>query len=154
MTDKKSTFDLGLEVWSRLFDHRPFVRSEVKYFVHNFELKHAEARAPDLEQPLAQTRELSGTRIGRCRELLVTSLPALQQDAELVTSQCQVALQAATLSDKARDRVAELQIEREHEWGRFLSQLERGRAELESEFAQKEADLEAYYQRTERRQLA
>ena len=31
--------DQAVEVWSRLFDHRPFLRGEIKSFVHNFQVR-------------------------------------------------------------------------------------------------------------------
>ena len=48
-----------------------------------------------------------------------------------------------------QDRVAELQIEREENWGQFLTELEQVRAQIDDEFERKESELRNYYQRAQ-----
>lgn len=151
MTEKKSIFDQSTEVWSRLFDHRPFLRGEIKSFVHNFELKHSAGRAPDLDEPLAQLQQVHAELADGCRDLLAESLPPLQQDANVLHTQCHALLEGASSNAQVQDHIAELQIEREEDWGRFLSELEQRRAEVDGEFERQEAELRDYYRRAQQK---
>ena len=148
---EKSIFDQATEVWSRLFDHRPFLRGEIKSFVHNFELKHPDGRAPGLDEPLAQVRQIQTELVDGCKNLLAESLPSLQEDAVLVETQCRALLEAAANNEQAQDRIAALQIQREEDWGQFLSELEQLRAEVDEEFERKEAELRDYYHRAQQK---
>ncbi|KAL1464070.1 hypothetical protein WDU94_003752 [Cyamophila willieti] len=66
-------------VWSRLFDHRPFLQGEINFFVKEFEEKRGEREVEKLFEILEKSTEIRDSQIDKVKHSSETTLPELQE---------------------------------------------------------------------------
>lgn len=125
--------DVG-DIQSRLFDHRPIINAEIRYFVREFEEKrgHRESRLlENLNKMVLETNE----------QMLPTDLEAMSQQLSDISKR----LDAANhMAERVQQRELEsqqstqLQTNMEHlkdEWAEFLKEQQRLKEEVDEEHA-------------------
>uniref|UniRef100_A0A8D8QMX3 Biogenesis of lysosome-related organelles complex 1 subunit 5 n=1 Tax=Cacopsylla melanoneura TaxID=428564 RepID=A0A8D8QMX3_9HEMI len=64
-------------VWSRLFDHRPFLQGEINFFLKEFEEKRGEREVEKLFEILEKSTEIKDSQIDKVKHSSATTLPEL-----------------------------------------------------------------------------
>ncbi|KAM9337685.1 biogenesis of lysosome-related organelles complex 1 subunit 5 [Symphorus nematophorus] len=131
--------DVG-DIQSRLFDHRPVINAEIRYFVREFEEKrgHRESRLlENLNKMVLETNE----------QMLPTNLEGMSQQLSDVSKR----LEAANhMAERVQQRELEaqqsnqLQMNMEHlkdEWAEFLKEQQRLKEEVDEEHAKSVGQL-------------
>ncbi|XP_051879418.1 biogenesis of lysosome-related organelles complex 1 subunit 5 [Pristis pectinata] len=120
------------EVYSRLFDHRPVVQAEIRYFVKEFEEKRGFREQRGLENVNSMIEELGSQSILNASEGLSRNIPTVLPRLEAaiqITNRIQQKEQAA-------DQSNQLQASRESrkaEWEAFVKEQHRKAAEVDEE---------------------
>ncbi|XP_072907071.1 biogenesis of lysosome-related organelles complex 1 subunit 5 isoform X1 [Hemitrygon akajei] len=123
------------EVYSRLFDHRPVVQAEIRYFVKEFEVKRGFREQRGLENVSSTIEELGSQSIPNTCE-------ALQSDIATVLHRLETANQIANRiqqKEQEADQTDRLQASRERrkaEWEAFVKEQHHKAAEVEAEHTQ------------------
>ncbi|XP_066587555.1 biogenesis of lysosome-related organelles complex 1 subunit 5 isoform X1 [Prorops nasuta] len=84
--------DIG-EIWTRLFDHRPFIQGEITFFLREFEEKRADREVERLFKILEYTTELKQNQLNRTEQLGDCHLPSLKANVDVALSMCERVLQ-------------------------------------------------------------
>ncbi|GAB0096905.1 hypothetical protein DMENIID0001_124850 [Sergentomyia squamirostris] len=87
MTAREIVKDIG-EVYSRIFDHRPFTSAEIIYFVREFEEKRSDREVENLFLALQNTSEAKDSSISRCKIACEAHLDHLQKSLESALTAC------------------------------------------------------------------
>ncbi|RZF46262.1 hypothetical protein LSTR_LSTR016347, partial [Laodelphax striatellus] len=53
------------DIWSRLFDHRPFLSGEIQYFIKEFEEKRSDREVENLFKTLETVSEIKDNQIDK-----------------------------------------------------------------------------------------
>uniref|UniRef100_A0A1B6DE80 Biogenesis of lysosome-related organelles complex 1 subunit 5 n=1 Tax=Clastoptera arizonana TaxID=38151 RepID=A0A1B6DE80_9HEMI len=80
------------EIWNRLFDHRPFLNGEIKYFIEEFEEKRNDREVSRLFDVLEKVTEIRDTQLDKIKTLSSSKLPTLQTRLNLALEKCQLSL--------------------------------------------------------------
>uniref|UniRef100_UPI00398E85A7 biogenesis of lysosome-related organelles complex 1 subunit 5 isoform X3 n=1 Tax=Pristiophorus japonicus TaxID=55135 RepID=UPI00398E85A7 len=132
------------EIHARLFDHRPIIQAEIRYFVKEFEEKRGFREKKGLENMNNLIVELNDQTLPKTHEPLssnIQSILARLEAAGRITSRIQQREQEADQNDR-------LQASRERrkaEWVAFVNEQRRIGAEVEEEHAKAVAWLKEQY---------
>ncbi|KAK6618070.1 hypothetical protein RUM44_002512 [Polyplax serrata] len=77
--------DIG-EIWTRLFDHRPFINGEIKFFLQEFEEKRGDKEVERLFETLQNLTEIRYTQLDRIKLQGETNLETLKKQVDESTS--------------------------------------------------------------------
>ncbi|XP_055714813.1 biogenesis of lysosome-related organelles complex 1 subunit 5, partial [Phlebotomus papatasi] len=88
MTARDIVKDIG-EVYSRIFDHRPFTSAEIQYFVREFEEKRNDREVENLFLSLQNTSEAKDSGVSKCKVACEGHLDQLQKSLEVALTACQ-----------------------------------------------------------------
>ncbi|PNF38097.1 hypothetical protein B7P43_G15425, partial [Cryptotermes secundus] len=134
--------DVG-EIWARLFDHRPFLSGEIKYFLKEFEEKRSDREVERLFQILERVTEIKETQIDRVKLASDIHLPTLNANLEVAVSMCNRIL------EKEEDhRSVALTTKRElrkAEWESFIDNMTQKCSKVDATFQEKEEELKEFY---------
>ncbi|KAJ9591629.1 hypothetical protein L9F63_001843 [Diploptera punctata] len=135
--------DIG-EIWSRLFDHRPFLSGEIKFFLREFEEKHSDREVERLFEILEWTTEIKETQIDRVKLASDVHLPNLNANLEVAVSMCNRILEKEELhrSDKTLEAKREI---RKVEWETFIEDMTQKCTKVDATFSDKEEELREFY---------
>ncbi|KAK0088776.1 hypothetical protein PV325_010716 [Microctonus aethiopoides] len=143
------TKDIG-EIWSRLFDHRPFIQGEVSYFVREFEEKRGDREVERLFKILEYSTELEQSQIDRAEQLGDCHLPSLKANSDVALSMCERIIQREN-KFKSDDKLAENRELRKKEWKRFINDMSDKCHKVDETFNKKEEELKEFYIDLERK---
>ncbi|XP_011345555.1 biogenesis of lysosome-related organelles complex 1 subunit 5 isoform X2 [Ooceraea biroi] len=137
------------EVWSRLFDHRPFVQGEITFFLREFEEKRADKEkrvdreVERLFKILEYTTELKD-ELDRTEQLGDCHLPSLKANADVALSMCNRVLQREENfdSDSVLSKNRSL---RRKEWERFINDISDKCQKVDQTFQEKETEIREFY---------
>ncbi|XP_034942918.1 biogenesis of lysosome-related organelles complex 1 subunit 5 [Chelonus insularis] len=135
--------DIG-EIWSRLFDHRPFVHGEILYFVREFENRRGDREVERLFKILEYSTELEQNQIDRAEQLGDCHLPSLKANTDVALTMCERILQREENCDTER-KLAENREIRKEEWKRFINDISEKCKKVDETFDEKEAELKEFY---------
>nr|XP_037278058.1 biogenesis of lysosome-related organelles complex 1 subunit 5-like isoform X2 [Rhipicephalus microplus] len=82
------------EIYSRLFDHKPFLQGEIKFFVKEFEEKRGDREVQKLFEMLEDVTEVRETQIDRACRASDQGLCSLAGNLEVALSMCHRILEA------------------------------------------------------------
>ncbi|CAH2239511.1 jg21518 [Pararge aegeria aegeria] len=134
------------EVWSRLFDHRPFLSGEIKFMLREFEEKRGDREVENLFAIVENLTEIKDTQVERISKNSIAALPVLAEKLE----------QALKLSDQIEKDYLELQKinkekkaknfeKRQKEWDQFIDDMNFKCQRIDNTFEEKEEELRDLY---------
>ncbi|KAF4527828.1 hypothetical protein B566_EDAN016312 [Ephemera danica] len=126
--------DVG-EIWTRLFDHKPFLQGEVKFFLKEFEEKRGDREVERIFEILEHVTDIKETQIDRVKSLCDLQLPVLNSNLEVTLSMCE------SILEKEQEQTSS----RKAEWEAFIRDMGEKCARVDQTFKQKEAELREYY---------
>lgn len=132
------------EIWSRLFDHRPFVQGEITFFLREFEEKRADREVERLFKILEYSTELKESQLDRTEQLGDCHLPSLKANVDVALSMCSRVLQREENFDS--DSVLnENRLARRKEWEKFINDMSDKCQRVDQTFQEKENEIQEFY---------
>ncbi|KAH0554017.1 biogenesis of lysosome-related organelles complex 1 subunit 5 [Cotesia typhae] len=135
--------DIG-EIWSRLFDHRPFLQGELSYFVREFEEKRGDREVERLFKILEYSTELEQNQIDRAEQLGDCHLPSLKANADVALTMCERIIQRENKFN-TDSKIAENRELRKEEWKKFINDMSDKCRKVDATFNEKEEELKKFY---------
>jgi len=132
------------EVYSRLFDHRPAIKSEVNFFVKEFEERRKNQELVRLQQSLEQIREINEKLVAACSQQLQTNLPPLHTAVDDAVVLCQKIIDGESDSNKT-DWLTRQRMAREQAWTQYLDAMCKRTAAVDEEFEAEVKLVEHHY---------
>ncbi|XP_043287831.1 biogenesis of lysosome-related organelles complex 1 subunit 5 isoform X2 [Venturia canescens] len=135
--------DIG-EIWSRLFDHRPFVHGEITYFLRELEERRGDREVERLFKILEYSTELSQSQLDRAEQLGDCHLPSLKANADVALSMCERILdrEEQFYNDT---KIQENRERRKVEWQCFINDMSDKCEKVDRTFQEKEEELKEFY---------
>ncbi|KAL3208592.1 hypothetical protein MRX96_038997 [Rhipicephalus microplus] len=134
------------EIYSRLFDHKPFLQGEIKFFVKEFEEKRGDREVQKLFEMLEDVTEVRETQIDRACRASDQGLCSLAGNLEVALSMCHRILEAEDKVNSADD-LSERRKQRQCEWDQFEQDVKDKLARMDQAFEEKERELIDHYRR-------
>ncbi|XP_046382953.1 biogenesis of lysosome-related organelles complex 1 subunit 5 [Ischnura elegans] len=133
------------ELWTRLFDHGPFLQGEIKYFLKEFEERRADREVEKIFQILERVTEIKETQIDRLKLSSDVHLPTLNANLEVAVGMCNRILEKEEeyCPDKA---LANNRERRKAEWESFVEDITQKCSKVEATFGEKEKEMREYYE--------
>ncbi|XP_046736535.1 biogenesis of lysosome-related organelles complex 1 subunit 5 [Diprion similis] len=132
------------EIWSRLFDHRPFVQGEINFFVREFEEKRGDREVERLFKILEYSTELGQSQFGRTEQLGDCHLPSLKANLDVALSMCQRVLEKEDKADHENKLRANREA-RKGQWLKFINDMSDKCEKVDKTFEEKEEELREFY---------
>ena len=102
--------DSILDLYNRLFNHRPFLKGEVTHFVKEFETKRGDQEVQNLFETLEVTTELQSGQVEKLVTTCDDQLPTINANLLVAQSMCNKILDQAKHSELVSTFVFELLI--------------------------------------------
>lgn len=134
------------EVYSRLFDHKPFLQGEIRFFIKEFEEKRREREVQRLFELLEDVTEVRETQVDRACRASDQGLSSLAGNLEVALSMCHRILEAEDKLSSADD-LSERRERRRCEWQQFEQDVKDKAARMDQAFEEKERELIDHYRR-------
>lgn len=133
------------EIWSRLFDHRPFLNGEIKYMQKEFEEKRGDREVENLFAILEKLTEIKDSQVDRIKKGADT-LPVLNEklDQALKLSG-DIENEYLDVHEVAEKRRAENREKRQKEWDQFIDDMNFKCKRIDNAFEDKEEELKDLY---------
>lgn len=142
----RSGFEDIQEVYSRLFNHRPFLQGEVKHFVREFEEKRGDREVENIFSCLERVSELRDLGLPQLlsssNSNSSTSLVANLQVAESMLGRI---LEQGETGEVEKTLVASREA-REKEWTNFLQEVQIRCKKIDQSFKEQEDSIRKKYQ--------
>ncbi|XP_012284858.1 biogenesis of lysosome-related organelles complex 1 subunit 5 [Orussus abietinus] len=138
------------EIWSRLFDHRPFVQGEITFFLREFQDKRNDREVQHLFKILEFSTELGQNQLDRVEQLGDCHLPSLKANVDVALSMCERVLQREEEFD-SETKLNEKRELRKAEWQKFINDMSEKCQKVDETFQEKEKELEEFYADLERK---
>lgn len=137
------------EIWTRLFDHRPFLNGEIKLFLKEFEEKRSDREVQRLFEILEKVSEIRDSKIDRLKNA-TESLADLQTQLDSAVNKCNsiISYQVNYNSDLALEAKREI---RKAEWEAFIVDMDEKYKKVDLTFEEKEKELREFYSDLERK---
>ncbi|XP_067010970.1 biogenesis of lysosome-related organelles complex 1 subunit 5 [Anabrus simplex] len=135
--------DVG-EIWTRLFDHRPFLNGEIKFILKEFEEKRSDREVEKLFQILERVTEIKETQIDRVKLASDVHLPNLNANLEVAVSMCNRILEKEEGHRTDTTLLAKREI-RKTEWENFIEDMTLKIGKVDATFEEKEVELREFY---------
>ncbi|XP_014205606.1 biogenesis of lysosome-related organelles complex 1 subunit 5 [Copidosoma floridanum] len=132
------------EIWSRLFDHRPFVHGEVTFFLREFQDRRDDREVSRLFKSLEYSSELGQSQLDRALQLGDEHLPSLKVNVDVAISMCESVLQKECKFDST-SKLEKNRGTRKSEWEKFINDMTDKCAKVDEEFLIKEKELQGFY---------
>ncbi|OAD54111.1 Protein Muted like protein [Eufriesea mexicana] len=132
------------EIWSRLFDHRPFIQGEITFFLREFQEKRGDREVERLFKILEYSTELKENQLDRTEQLGDCHLPSLKANVDVALSMCERVLQREQDfdSDIALQENREI---RKLEWEKFVNDMSEKCKKVNQTFEEKENEIKEFY---------
>ena len=88
-----------LDLYERLFNHRPFLQGEIKHFVKEFEQKRGDREVENVFKILETVTELNNGEIDKVKAQCDSTLPNLNERLLVANSMCSKILDQAQSSE-------------------------------------------------------
>ncbi|XP_049858027.1 biogenesis of lysosome-related organelles complex 1 subunit 5 [Schistocerca gregaria] len=132
------------ELWTRLFDHRPFLNGEIKFVLREFEEKRSDGEVEKLFKILECVSEIKDTQIERVKLASDIHLPNLNGNLEVAVSMCNGILEKEQKHRSDTTLEAKREI-RKAEWENFIEDMAQKCAKVDTTFQEKEQELKDFY---------
>lgn len=141
--------DFG-KIFRRLFDHKPFISSELNLVVSEFEEKRGDQEVDNLIQSLQITSELKSSGVEKCSKLIDQNLGDLKKDLNLTLAACE------ELVNRQPDPLIYQVLEKNREtrqriWEDFCDDMRHKRQRIDITFEEKEEEICEFYSDLERK---
>ncbi|KAG7310874.1 hypothetical protein JYU34_003705 [Plutella xylostella] len=134
------------EVWSRLFDHRPFLNGEIKFMLKEFEEKRGDREVENLFSILEKLTDVKDTQVDKIKKSGETGLPILSekldQTLELFSG---VEAEIAEVQKQSEQKRIENREKRQKEWDQFIDDMNFKCKRIDNAFEEKEEELRDLY---------
>ncbi|XP_011568644.1 biogenesis of lysosome-related organelles complex 1 subunit 5-like [Plutella xylostella] len=134
------------EVWSRLFDHRPFLNGEIKFMLKEFEEKRGDREVENLFSILEKLTDVKDTQVDKIKKSGETGLPILSekldQTLELFSG---VEAEIAEVQKQTEQKRIENREKRQKEWDQFIDDMNFKCKRIDNAFEEKEEELRDLY---------
>lgn len=137
------------EIFSRLFDHRPFLKGEIAFFKKEFEEKRGDREVEQLFRALELTTEIKQAQVEKVVEASDANLPRTIADIEVALRMCHTSLDADGRALQATSEVERRQKERQARVAAAEGDVAAKLAAVDSTFDQKEKDLQEKFNKLE-----
>ncbi|KAJ0182673.1 hypothetical protein K1T71_002042 [Dendrolimus kikuchii] len=133
------------EVWSRLFDHRPFLNGEIKFMLKEFEEKRGDREVENLFAILEKLTEIKDNQVDKIKRSIET-LPVLNEKLEQALKLCEEVetdyLEVQKVNEQKRAANRE---KRQKEWDQFIDDMNFKCQRIDNAFEEKEEELRDLY---------
>jgi len=141
--------DSILDLYNRLFNHRPFLKGEVTHFVKEFETKRGDQEVQNLFETLEVSTELQSGQVDKLVTTCDEQFPTINANLLVAQSMCNKILDQAKNSELDQALESSRQA-REKEWSQFQSEFQSKCEKIDDAYNQKEKDLRLHYQKLEK----
>ncbi|KAL7647049.1 UNVERIFIED_CONTAM: hypothetical protein RMT77_002306 [Armadillidium vulgare] len=142
------------EIFSRLFDHRPFLQTEIANFKREFEQKRGDKEVEELFKALEHTTEIKQVRFEKVVEACDANLPRTIADIQVALRMCEDTLK---VEDKFKainyDVLEKKRIERENRLASSRLDYEEKLKNLEENYHEKEREIREQFAKLEKNLL-
>ncbi|XP_014472526.1 PREDICTED: biogenesis of lysosome-related organelles complex 1 subunit 5 [Dinoponera quadriceps] len=132
------------EIWSRLFDHRPFVQGEITFFLREFQDKRNDREVERLFKILEYATELKESQLDRTEQLGDCHLPSLKANVDVALSMCNRVLQREEDFD-SDSALNGNRLIRRNEWEKFVNDMSDKCQKVDRTFQEKENEIQEFY---------
>ncbi|KZC13652.1 Protein Muted, partial [Dufourea novaeangliae] len=132
------------EIWSRLFDHRPFVQGEITFFLREFQEKRGDKEVEHLFKILEYSTDLKESQLDRAEQLGDCHLPSLKANVDVALSMCERVLQREQNFDIDKTLEENRKI-RKLEWEKFVNDISEKCEKVNQTFDEKENEIKEFY---------
>ncbi|XP_012167057.1 biogenesis of lysosome-related organelles complex 1 subunit 5-like isoform X2 [Bombus vosnesenskii] len=138
------------EIWSRLFDHRPFIQGEITFFLREFQEKRDDREVERLFKILEYSTDLKESQLDRTEQLGDCHLPSLKANVDVALSMCERVLQREQNFDSDIALLENREI-RKLEWEKFVNDMSENCEKVNQTFQEKENEIKEFYIDLERK---
>ncbi|XP_060813857.1 biogenesis of lysosome-related organelles complex 1 subunit 5 [Bombus pascuorum] len=138
------------EIWSRLFDHRPFIQGEITFFLREFQEKRDDREVERLFKILEYSTDLKESQLDRTEQLGDCHLPSLKANVDVALSMCERVLQREQNFDSDIALLENREI-RKSEWEKFVNDMSEKCEKVNQTFQEKENEIKEFYIDLERK---
>ncbi|EEB20463.1 conserved hypothetical protein [Pediculus humanus corporis] len=135
--------DIG-EIWTRLFDHRPFLNGEIRFILQEFEEKRGNKEVERLFAILQNITEIKYNQIDSIKLKADENLETLQNKIDDSLVVCNTILQEEE-QYRTDTTILKNKERRKAEWDVFIKDISQKCVKIDEEFNVKEKDLRDYY---------
>ncbi|XP_063825765.1 biogenesis of lysosome-related organelles complex 1 subunit 5 isoform X1 [Ostrinia nubilalis] len=134
------------EVWSRLFDHRPFLNGEIKFMVKEFEEKRGDREVENLFSILEKLTEIKDNQVEKISKSAEHSLPVLNEKLEQALQLCDnIEKEYLEVHKDCEQRRIQKREKRQKEWDQFIDDMNFKCKRIDNAFEEKEEELRDLY---------
>lgn len=134
------------EIWSRLFDHRPFLNGEITFMLKEFEEKRGDREVENLFSILEQLTDIKDSQVEKIKKSGEAGLPVLTeklaQALELSENLEKEYLSYHQVNEQKRQ---ENRDKRQKEWDQFIDDMNFKCQRIDNTFEEKEEELRDLY---------
>lgn len=141
--------DIG-KIYKRIFDHKPFLSSELNLVVSEFEEKRGDREIENLIETLQTSSELKSNGVKKCSHLIEENLGELKADLEATLKACE------DLANREPDPLIYQVLEKNRDtrhriWEDFTDDMRHKKQRIDITFEEKEEELCEFYSDLERK---
>lgn len=134
------------EVWSRLFDHRPFLNGEIKFMLKEFEEKRGDREVENLFTILENLTDLKDTQVDRIIKSSNAALPVLAEKLTQATKLSEeIEIEYREIQKANKKKIDENRERRQKEWDQFIDDMNFKCQRIDNTFEEKEEELRDLY---------
>lgn len=135
------------EIWSRLFDHQPFIQPEINAFVREFEEKRSDKEVENLLNILNSQCEIKD-QCERLSQYQTSPLDSLNNNVKSCLDQSDRILNNSK-SEALKIELENRRQERAKQWEEIKKSMESKYIEVQVQFTQEQEEIKKYYKEKE-----
>ncbi|CAH0405506.1 unnamed protein product [Chilo suppressalis] len=144
MTMTELSREIG-EVWTRLFDHRPFLNGEIKFMLREFEEKRGDREVENLFFILEKVTEIKDSQVEKIKKGSET-LPIFSEKLGQALQLCEsITNEYLNVNEEAEKKITENREKRQKEWDQFIDDMNFKCKRIDNAFEEKEEELRDLY---------
>nr|CAD7399393.1 unnamed protein product [Timema cristinae] len=128
------------EIWTRLFDHRPFLNGEIKFFLKEFEEKRSDREVERIFQIFEKVTEIKDTQVDRVQLSADAHLATLSANLEVAVSMCDRILEKEQ-GQQMNPALLDKRESRKLEWQHFIEDMTSKCAKVDTTFEERDTQL-------------
>ncbi|CAK1601784.1 unnamed protein product [Parnassius mnemosyne] len=134
------------EIWTRLFDHRPFLNGEIKFMLKEFEEKRGDREVENLFSILENLTDIKDTQVERISKSGKTGLPILSEKLVQGLQLCEeIEKDYCQIQQVCKQKRCANQEKRQKEWDQFIDDMNFKCQRIDNTFEEKEEELRDLY---------
>ncbi|XP_072945653.1 biogenesis of lysosome-related organelles complex 1 subunit 5 [Epargyreus clarus] len=134
------------EIWSRLFDHRPFLSGEIKFMLKEFEEKRGDREVENLFKILENLTDIKDTQVERINKCSKAAIPVLSEKLQQALQLSEeIDLDYLECQKACKQKQAENLAKRQKEWDQFIDDMNFKCQRIDNTFEEKEEELRDLY---------